>query len=161
MGGRFYFILPGAKSVVRACRNLVAECWGRFPSHSFRGGNVRKRFRGNLSPPFWGPMRGDPPFIHFPVVRQPESSCNPTFASHQSSRAPIRLSADMQVMKGVQIQASGLDHNTIPYHLVGCSTRQPQPPAIPHLPGRDSERGTAGPCLDYRTVPIYMVNSSR
>ena len=30
------------------------------------------------------------------------------------------------------------------------STHHPQPPAIPHLSGRDPERGTAGPYLDYR-----------
>ena len=37
--------------------------------------------------------------------QQPESSCNPTVASHQSGLVLI-----MQVMKGGQIQASGLDH---------------------------------------------------
>ena len=40
--------------------------------------------------------------------QQPESGCNPTVASHQSSLVLI-----MQVMKGGQIQASGL------YHPVG------------------------------------------
>ena len=57
-------------------------------------------------------MRADPPFIRFPVVRQPESSCNPTVASRQLNRIKYHtlLSADMQVMKGEQIQASGLDY---------------------------------------------------
>ena len=31
------------------------------------------------------------------------------------------------------------------------STRYPQPPAMPPQPGRDPERGTVGPHLDYRT----------
>ena len=46
-------------------------------------------------------------------------------------------------------------------HLSYASTHHPQPPAIPYLPGWDPGRGTAGPCLDRRPVPIYMVNSSR
>ena len=56
-------------------------------------------------------MRGDPPFIHFLVVRITAESgcnpvrCNPTVASHQSGLVLI-----LQVMKGRQIQASGLDH---------------------------------------------------
>ena len=41
------------------------------------------------------------------------------------------------------------------------STRHPQPPATPHHSGRDPERGTAGPHLDCRAVPVYMVNPSR
>ena len=49
-------------------------------------------------------MRGDPAFIHFPVVRQPESCCNP------SRVTSIWLNADMQVITGGQIQASGLGH---------------------------------------------------
>ena len=36
--------------------------------------------------------------------------------------------------------------------LCHVSTRYPQPPATPHLGGRDPKRWTAGPYLDGRTV---------